>query len=123
MLDIKEVLYENPMIMAIKDNKDLNECLKEDFDDHRVVFVLYGNLETIPQIVKKLKEKNKIVLVHENLIEGLASSHFSTTFIKKYTEADGIITTRAQNAYYARKIDLISVLRLIPYHMKISKKH
>ena len=111
MLDIREVLYENPMIMAIKDGKDLRECLKEEYSDNKVVFVLYGNIETIPTIVKKLKDKDKIVFVHENLVEGLSSSHFSPSFIKKYTDADGIITLRAQNAYEARKIGLCTVFR------------
>lgn len=111
MLDIREVLYGNPVIMAIKDGKDLRECLKEEYSDNKVIFVLFGNIETIPTIVKKLKGKDKIVFVHENLIEGLSPSHFSPSFIKKYTDADGIITLRAQNAYEARKIGLLSVFR------------
>ena len=111
MLDIKEVLYENPVIMAIKDGKDLRECLKDDYQDNKIVFVLFGNIETIPTIVKKLKAKDKIVFVHENLIEGLSLSHYSPSFIKKYTDADGIITLRAQNAYEARRIGLSTVFR------------
>lgn len=111
MLDIRELLYENPVIMAIKDGKDLRECLKEDYEDNKVVFVLFGNIETIPTIVKKLKDKGKIVFVHENLIEGLSSSRFSPSFIKKYTEADGIITLKAQSTYEARKLGLCTVFR------------
>lgn len=111
MLDIKEVLYENPVIMAIKDGKDLRKCLKDDYEDNKIVFVLFGSIETIPTIVDKLKDKDKIVFVHENLIEGLSSSYYSPSFIKKYTRADGIITTRAQNAYEARRIGLSTVFR------------
>lgn len=111
MADIKDYLYENPMIMAIKDSKDLRECLKDENENNKVVFILYGNIETIPLIVSKLKDKGKIVFVHEDLIEGLSSSYLSSSFIKKYTNADGIITTRSQNASYARKIGFISILR------------
>lgn len=111
MLNIREILYENPVIMAIKDGKDLRECLKEEYIDNKVVFVLFGNIETIPTIVKKLKNKDKIVFVHENLVEGLSSSHYSPNFIKKYTDADGIITTRAQNIYEARRLGLSTVFR------------
>lgn len=106
--EIFDVIYENPIIMAIKNNKDLRASLES---DNRIVFVLFGNIETIPSIVSKLKDKDKIVLVHEDLIEGLSSSYLSSAFIKKYTQADGIITTRAQNASYARQIGLFSVLR------------
>ena len=74
MLEIREVLYENPLIMAIKDGKDLRECLKDEYEDNKIVFVLFGTIETIPTIVAKLKKKNKIVFVHENLIEGLSLS-------------------------------------------------
>lgn len=111
MLEIREVLYENPLIMAIKDGKDLRECLKGEYEDNKIVFVLFGTIETIPTIVAKLKKKNKIVFVHENLIEGLSSSRFSPSFIKKYTEADGIITLRAQNVYEAKKLGLCTVFR------------
>lgn len=108
---VDDQLYANPLVMAIKDVKDLKECMKDDYEANKLVFVLFGNIETIPTIVDKLKSLGKIVFVHENLIEGLSSSTMSSIFIKKYTKADGIITTRAQNAAYARKIGLMSVLR------------
>ncbi|MDD7306638.1 MAG: glycerol-3-phosphate responsive antiterminator [Peptoniphilaceae bacterium] len=106
--EIFNELYENPVIMAVKDNKDLEKALET---ENRIVFILYGNIETIPQIVKKIKDKNKIAIVHEDLIEGLSSSYMANHFIKRYTEADGIITTRPQNASYAMKLGLFSVLR------------
>lgn len=111
MTDIMELLIENPCIMAIKDNRDLRQCLKDDYEENKIIFILYGTIETIPHIVKKLKDKDKIVFVHEDLIEGLSSSYLSSSFIKKYTNADGIITTKSQNAAYARRIGLMSLLR------------
>ncbi len=105
---IFEELYSNPVIMAIKDNKDFRKCLES---DNKIVFVLFGNIETVPIIVKKLKAKDKIVIVHEDLIEGLSSSSYAASFIKKYTEADGIISTKPSNVDYARKLGLFTVLR------------
>lgn len=101
-------LYNNPVIMAIKDNKDLAKALES---ENQIVFILYGNIETIQQIVKKIKDKNKIAIVHEDLIEGLSSSNMANHFIKRYTEADGVITTRPQNAAHAMRLGLFSVLR------------
>lgn len=60
-----EQLYSNPVIMAVKNNRDLEKCLE---NENTVVFVLYGNIDTIPIIVDKLKAKNKTVIVHEDLI-------------------------------------------------------
>ena len=107
-----EEIYDNPVIMAIKNNKDLNKCLES---DNKVVFVLCGNIETIPVLVKKLKSKGKIVIVHEDLIEGLSNSYYAASFIKKYTEADGIISTRPSNVVYARKLGLFAVLRFFVF--------
>lgn len=109
---IFEELYTNPVIMAIKNNKDFNKCLDS---ENKIVFVLYGNLETIPMIVKKLKAHGKIVIVHEDLIEGLSSSTFAASFIKKYTEADGVISTKPTNVIYARKLGLFAVLRFFVF--------
>ena len=109
---IFEELYSNPVIMAIKNNKDFRKCLE---CDNKIVFVLYGSIETIPTIVKKLKAKDKIVIVHEDLIEGLSSSSYSASFIKKYTEADGIISTKPSNVMYARKLGLFAVLRFFVF--------
>ncbi|MDU3154046.1 MAG: glycerol-3-phosphate responsive antiterminator [Anaerococcus hydrogenalis] len=84
MVDLMDILFENPCIMAIKDNTDLKECLKDEHENNKVVFVLYGSIETIPTIVEKLKDRDKVVFVHEDLIEGLSSSSLSSSFIKKF---------------------------------------
>lgn len=107
-----EDFYDNPVIMAIKNNKDFNQCLE---NENKVVFVLYGNIETIPVLVKKLKAKGKTVIVHEDLIEGLSSSYYAASFIKRYTEADGIISTKPANVVYARKLGLFAVLRFFVF--------
>lgn len=105
---ILELIEENPVIMAIKDNKDLNRCLNEDI---KIVFVLYGNINNISYIVKILKEHDKFVIVHTDLIEGLKSGILTNEFIKNNTKADGIITTKIQNAINAKRMGLFSVLR------------
>ena len=109
---IFEELYSNPVIMAIKNHRDFKKSLES---DNKVVFVLYGNIETIPGIVNKLKDKGKIVIVHEDLIEGLSNSYYAASFLKTYTNADGIITTKPANAVYARKLGLFSILRFFVF--------
>ncbi|MDO4593801.1 MAG: glycerol-3-phosphate responsive antiterminator [Tissierellia bacterium] len=106
--EIIEEIERCPVIMAIKDNKDLKECLKSDL---KVVFVLFGNINNISYIVEKLKDHNKYVIVHGDLIEGLKSGPLSNEFIKAQTKADGIITTKASTALNAKKLGLFTVLR------------
>lgn len=105
---IIDELHANPVIIAIKNNRDLTKALES---NNKIVFVLYGNIDNISVIIDKLKDSGKIVIVHEDLIEGLSSTSWSNNFIIKYTNADGIITTRSQNAYEAKKMGLFSVLR------------
>lgn len=94
--------------MAIKDNRDLTACLEKDI---KVVFVLYGSINNISHIVGKLKDSGKYVIVHEDLIEGLKAGRQASEFIAKFTEADGIITTRVKDASKAKQMGLFTVLR------------
>ena len=76
---------------AIKDDEGLNKCAES---ESRVVFILYGDIITIPDIVAKIKTLDKLAFVHIDLISGLSSKEISVDFLKKYTQADGIITTK-----------------------------
>lgn len=64
-----ELVEANPVVAAIKDDDGLKRCLESDID---VVFVLYGDVISIRDIVHRLKKGNKTVLVHVDLISGLA---------------------------------------------------
>ena len=90
MRKMTEELEDCPVIAAVKDEKGLEECLKMDVG---MVFVLYGTVCNIGEIVKKIKEKGKIAVVHIDLIQGLSGKEAAVEFLKTYTRADGIITT------------------------------
>ena len=83
-LDALEV---SPVIAAVKDDEGVEACLKS---ESQVVFILYGDICTIPEIVSKVKAAGKLAVVHLDLIHGLASKNIAADFIKKYTEADGV---------------------------------
>lgn len=104
-----DVIVDNPIIAAVKDDEGLEACLK---NDSRVVFALYGEVSTIEQIVAKLKKAGKIVFVHLDLIGGLSAREESVRFIQKYTEADGIISTKLDVIRYAKKQGLSTVFRI-----------
>ncbi len=103
-----ELVEANPVVAAVKDDDGLERCLHSDID---VVFVLYGDVISIRDIVQRLKEGGKTVLVHVDLISGLAPKEVSVDFIQKYTEADGIISTRRNLTEYARSLGMNTVLR------------
>ena len=98
-----------PIIAAVKDDDGLSKALKEKVE---IVFVLYGDINTISQIVRKIKEAGKVAMVHVDLITGLNNSRdVCIDFIKNNTDADGIITTKSQLIQHAKELGLNTVLR------------
>lgn len=99
----------NPIIAAVKNDEGLETALTEDVE---IIFVLYGNICTIPGIVKKIKQAGKVAMVHVDLITGLNNSKdVCLDFIKNNTEADGIITTKSNLIAHAKELELNTVLR------------
>ena len=99
MRKIMEELEDCPVIAAVKDEKGLEECLNMDVG---MVFVLYGTVCTIGEIVKRIKDQGKIAVVHIDLIQ---------EFLKTYTRADGIITTKPALIKCAKELGMFTVLR------------
>ena len=99
----------NPVIAAIKDDEGLEQCLHSDIG---IVFILYGDIGSIVGIVKRLKDAGKVAMVHMDLISGLQAKDVSVDYIRNYTEADSIITTKFNLIQHARDIGLNTILRM-----------
>lgn len=107
--EFKEALEDSPIIAAIKDDAGLEKCINS---DSRVIFILYGDIVSIADIVDKVKESGKLAMVHLDLITGLSSKEIAVDFLKKYTRADGIITTKPTLIKRAKELGLYTILRL-----------
>lgn len=97
---IYEILERNPVIPAIKNDTNLASAIKSDSE---VVFVIISSILNIFDIVKSLKESKKMVFVHVDMIDGLASTNDSVKFVMTKVCPDGIITTKHSIVSYARK--------------------
>lgn len=95
--------------MAVKNEIELDRALEE---DSKIIFLLFGNIVNIADYVKKIKQHEKYVIVHVDLIDGLAAREISVDFIKKYTGADGIISTRINNIKRANELNLFTIFRI-----------
>lgn len=102
-------MEDSPIIAAIRDDEGLKACLELDLD---VIFILYGDICTISEIVRKCKEYKKKVFVHIDLIAGLAPREAAVDFIHEFTKADGIISTKPALTKHARELGMASVLRI-----------
>ncbi|MBU5591135.1 glycerol-3-phosphate responsive antiterminator [Clostridium sp. MSJ-4] len=107
--EIEELLIENPVVAAIRNDNDLEAVLESKV---LIVFVLYGNIMNLADICNKLKDKGKIVFVHLDLIEGLKGDHIGIEFIKKYVDPLGILTTKPSNVKHAKAIGLYAIQRV-----------
>lgn len=106
--ELKSILKEHKFICAIKDDKGLYDAIK---NDCKVVFVLYGTVMNIRNIVRLLKEHDKAVFVHIDLIEGLSTKEVAVEFIADHTGADGIISTKQTLIKSASARGLLTVQR------------
>lgn len=106
--EIMEMFEDCPVIAAIKDEEGLQKCLNMDI---QAVFVLYGDICTIGGIVERLKQAQKMVFVHLDLIDGLGSKEVAVNYIKNTTKADGIISTKPALIKRAKELDYMAIMR------------
>lgn len=107
-LNFIEILDENPIIAGIKDDAGLEKVLHSSCD---VVFVLYGNICTISNIVNKIKNVGKYAFVDIDLVEGTSNKEIVVDFMRKTTKADGIISSKASIVRAAREKGFFTVHR------------
>lgn len=105
-----DLLAENPIIVAVRDDETYKKCMN--IPESRVVFVLFGSISSIPDIVSELKGHDHQVFVHMDLISGLSSREDAVDFIRKYTNADGIISTRIEQIKRGKSLGLDTVYRI-----------
>ncbi len=103
-----EAMQDAPVIAAIKDDEGLARVLQTEC---RVVFILYGSILNIREIVKNIKDSGRMALVHIDLTEGLSSREVSVDYIAECTDADGIISTRVNILRHAQELGLVTVQR------------
>lgn len=105
---LRSIVENCPVIAAVKDEDGLNRCLETDIN---IVFVLFGDICSIADIVEKLKTNNKLAMVHIDLITGLSSKEISVDYIRERTRADGIISTKPVLIKRAKELGLYTIQR------------
>lgn len=106
--EFSALLSRCPIIAAAKDKAGLGASLSSPC---RVVFVLYGTIMDIPDIVSRIHSAGKTPIVHIDLIEGLAARETAVDFIRFRTLASGIISTKGMLVRRAKELGLIAIQR------------
>lgn len=105
---VKEIISDNPIILAVKNKKELLMALEEESE---VIFLLGTNIIDLKDDVDLIKKANKVAIVHLDLIEGLSLKELVVDYIKTNTDIDGIISTKPKIVKRASDLGIFSVLR------------
>lgn len=76
-MPLLHLLRQNPVIAAVKDNASLQLAIDSEC---QFISVLYGNICTISNIVKKIKNAGKYAFVHVDLLEGASNKEVVIQF-------------------------------------------
>jgi glycerol uptake operon antiterminator len=101
-------LHHRPVIAAVKSQDGVDESLSLGAE---MLFVLFGDILTIPKIVSKIKDAGKIALIHLDLIDGLASREIAVDYLWETTGADGILSTKANLVKHAKNKGFLGIQR------------
>lgn len=105
----KDLLADSPIIAAVKDDAGLEKALASDC---QVVFLLYGTLLNIGELVRRVHDRDKVCFAHIDLVEGLSNREIAVDCIAKIGRPDGIISTRASFIRRAQQLGLTAVQRV-----------
>ena len=104
-----ELLADEPVIAAVKDDAGLEAALKSDVS---LLFLLYGDILTIDSMVAKVHSAGKKAFVHLDLVDGLSAREVAVDFIAAQTAAAGIISTKPALTRRARELGLVAIQRV-----------
>lgn len=108
-MNIKELLEENPVIAAVKNNEQLEKALES---SAQIIFVLFGDILSIKKISETIESNNKIGIIHIDLVEGFTNKEIVVKYLKEETKFNGIISTKPQIVKTAKKYNLIAIQRV-----------
>lgn len=107
-MNFSEILLDNPVIAAVKDFKQLDAAINSNIE---VIFVLFGDILSVKDISQMINEKNKIGIVHVDLIEGLNQKEAAIKYLRQETKFKGIISTKPQTIKLAKESGFITIQR------------
>jgi len=102
-------VHDNPIIAAVKNGDVLNTVIESQCN---IVFLLYGNVSTLKNIVENLRNNNKLVFIHMDLIEGISNDIHGLKYIVEKVKPFGIITTKGNLISAAKNMGVYTIQRL-----------
>lgn len=102
-------LKKSSVIAGVKDVADLDDALDSDCE---VIFLLCGNIFNLRECVNKVHEKNKIIFIHIDLVEGFSRDSVALQYISQEIRPDGIISTKNNLLKGAKSLGMLTIQRI-----------
>jgi glycerol uptake operon antiterminator len=103
-----DTLRDDPVVASVKDTAALDAVLGSDRD---VVFLLFGSVLDVADLVARAKDAGKTVLVDVDLLDGFAAREVVVEWLAAHTRADGVLSTRSTLVRAAKRAGLVAVQR------------
>jgi glycerol uptake operon antiterminator len=109
MQDLKKCFKDHPVIASIRNDTDFKYALNSKV---AALFILYGDIFNLPQIMEECKKHNKLVFLHMDLIKGIGRDREGIIYLARKKLCNGIVTTKNNLINIAKKEGLIAIQRL-----------
>lgn len=104
----REILADSPVIAAVTGEQGLLRALESDC---QVIFLLFGSIVNVGDLVKQVHDRGKTCVVHIDLIEGFSNREVAVDGLLKLSHPDGIISTRAGMIRRAQSLGVPAIQR------------
>lgn len=106
---LAEKMRKNPIIAGVKDINKFDDALNSDCD---IIFLLCGSIFNIKDFVSKAKEKNKMIFIHVDLLDGFSKDAVALKYIYDEIKPDGIISTKNSQLKASKSLGFLTVQRI-----------
>ncbi|MFR9731134.1 glycerol-3-phosphate responsive antiterminator [Saccharopolyspora sp. MS10] len=105
---MRDVLLDSPVVASVKDEAGMRAVVDA---EPAVVFLLFGSILTLPDLVDRLRAAGKVVLVNVDMVEGLEGRDVAADFVAERTRAHGVLSGKAPIVKAAKARGLLAVHR------------
>lgn len=106
---LSDKMKKNPIIAGIKDVNNLDDALNSECE---IIFLLCGSIFNLKEIVQKAKEKNKMIFIHVDLVDGFSKDSTALKYINDEIKPDGIISTKNSQLKVAKSLGMLTIQRI-----------
>lgn len=99
----------NPIIAAVNSIEMVEQAIKSQCE---IIFLLKGSIFNLKDIVTKVKENEKNIYIHIDLMDGFSKDVAALKYISQVIKPDGIITTKSSLIKSAKQLNLFAIQRL-----------